>query len=121
VVTLKTFFEEAREGRLIGIRCLRCGKLTVPPKECCDSCHERDWAPVPLSGDGVITSFTIRPEAPHSHVSYAVALVRLNERVSLFGRLVDFPLESVMVGAEVRFRPIISGDQTLIAFGPRAS
>ncbi len=27
MVTLKTFFEEAREGRLIGIRCLRCGEI----------------------------------------------------------------------------------------------
>lgn len=123
MVTLKTFFEEAREGRLTGIRCLRCGALTIPPKEWCDSCHEDDWEPVLLSGDGIITSFTIRQVAPSAgpRGSYAVALVKLNERVSVFGRLVDFPLESVAAGLEVSFRPIVSEGQTLIAFSPRAS
>jgi len=121
VITLKTFFEEARAGRLTGIRCLRCGELAVPPKEFCSSCQERAWELVPLSGAGTVTSFRVipalgsTPEAP-----YAVVVVRLDEGPSVPGRTVDLPLESLAAGLPVRFRPLVAGDQTVIGFGPSA-
>lgn len=124
VVTLKTFFDEAREGRLTGLRCQSCGELTIPPKEFCASCREHSWEVVRLSGDGVISSFTIIRVPPKTAVHqppYAVAVVRLKEGVSLLGRMVDVPLESLAVGREVSFRPLVSGEQTLIAFAPRTS
>lgn len=122
VLTLKHFFEEARAGRLTGIRCGRCGELAIPPKEFCPICQERDWTSVPLAGGGSITSFTIirvpprgrGPEAP-----YAVAVVRLDEGVSLLGRIVDIPLETLRADLPVRFRPLVAGEQTSIGFGPR--
>ena len=77
---------------------------------------------VQLSGDGVIASFTVIRVPPKTNVHeppYAVAVVQLKEGVSLLGRMVDVPLGSLAVGSEVSFRPLISGEQTLIAFGPR--
>lgn len=121
VITLKAFFEEARAGRLTGIRCGRCGELAIPPKEFCPACQERAWDPVPLDGRGTIASFTVirvpprgrAPEAP-----YAVAVVRLDEGVALLGRIVDIPLDSLKVGLPVRFRPLVHDDQTVVGFGP---
>jgi uncharacterized protein len=121
VVTLKHFFEEARAGRLTAIRCRRCGDLAMPPKEFCPACQERDWAPIPLAGGGTITSFTIIRVAPRGRadeVPYAVAVVRLEEGVSLLGRIVDISLESLRVGLPVRFRPFVTGEQAAIGFGP---
>lgn len=123
VITLKAFFEEARVGRLTGIRCGRCGELAIPPKEFCSACHERAWEPVPLAGHGTIASFTViripprgrAPEAP-----YAVAVVRLDEGVSLLGRTVDIPLDALKVGLPVRFRPLVHDNQTVVGFGPAA-
>ena len=123
MVTLKTFFAEAREGRLNGLRCQHCGELTIPPKEFCTACHEHSWDVVQLSGDGTIASFTVVRVAhkTNTHESpYAVAVVQLKEGVSVLGRMVDLPLESLAGGSEVSFRPLLSGEQTLIAFGPRA-
>jgi uncharacterized OB-fold protein len=121
VVTLKSFFEEARAGRLTGIRCAECGALAVPPKELCPSCQHRRWEAVPLSGAGTITSFTViripprgrAPEAP-----YAVAVVKLDEGVSVLGRLVGIPLDALKTGLPVKFRPLVSENQTIIGFGP---
>lgn len=121
VITLKAFFEEARAGRLTGIRCGRCGELAIPPKEFCPACQERAWDPVPLDGRGTIASFTVirvpprgrAPEAP-----YAVAVVRLDEGVALLGRIVDIPLEKLAVGLPVRFRPLVKDEQTSVGFGP---
>jgi hypothetical protein len=47
---------------------------------------------------------------------------QLHELVKkLLGRMVDTPLESLAVGNEVTFRPLVSGGQTLIGFAPRSS
>jgi uncharacterized OB-fold protein len=121
VIHLKGFFEEARAGRLTGIRCGRCGALAIPPKEFCEQCRERDWQPVPLVGTGSIVSYTVIRVAPRGRggeVPYAVAVVRLDEGVNLLGRMIDIPFESLKAGLPVRFRPIQVDQQTLIGFGP---
>jgi len=121
VINLKGFFEEARAGRLTGIRCGRCGALAIPPKEFCEGCQQRDWQPVPLGGGGTIVSFTVIRVAPRgrtSEVPYALAVVKLEEGVSLLGRVVDIPFESLKAGLPVRFRPLESAGQTLVGFGP---
>ncbi|HEY7253094.1 MAG TPA: OB-fold domain-containing protein [Methylomirabilota bacterium] len=121
VINLKGFFEEARAGRLTGIRCGRCGALAIPPKEFCEQCQQRDWTLVPLAGTGAIVSHTVIRVAPRgraAEVPYAVAVVRLDEGVSLLGRVVDIPFETLTGGLPVRFRPLELEDQTLIGFGP---
>ena len=121
VVNLKDFFAEVRAGRLTAIRCTQCQELAIPPKEFCASCGKRAWESVPLAGHGTISSFTVIRVAPRGHVGqtpYAVAVVRLAEGVSLLGRVTDLPLESLRVGLPVRFRPIATGEQTLVGFGP---
>ena len=121
VINLKGFFEEARAGRLTGIRCGKCGELAIPPKEYCPACAARDWAQVPLAGGGTITSFTVIRVAPRgrgAEAPYAVAVVRLDEGASLLGRIVDIPFDSLRADLPVRFRPLVTGEQTAIGFGP---
>ena len=121
VVTLKNFFEKAREGTLTAIRCGKCGELSIPPKEFCAACQQRAWEAVPLAGDGKIASYTVIRVAPTAHaaeVPYAIAVVKLREGVSLIGRVVDIPLDSLSVGLPVRFRPIVHENQTSVGFGP---
>lgn len=121
VITLKGFFDRAREGMLTGLRCRGCGGLTLPPREFCPQCGQRGWEPVPLSGEGTIASYTVIRVAPARHAAeapYAVAVVRLREGVSLLGRVVDIPLERLSIGLPVRFRPLVRGPETALAFGP---
>ena len=121
VINLKSFFEEARAGRLTGIRCGRCGALAIPPKEFCENCQQREWQPVPLSGTGTIVSYTVIRVAPRGRggeVPYAIVVVKLDEGVSLLGRVVDIPFESLKSGLPVRFRPIQLDQQSIIGFGP---
>jgi uncharacterized OB-fold protein len=121
VINLKGFFEEARAGRLTGIRCGRCGELAIPPKEYCTACQQRDWQPVLLAGTGTVVSFTVIRVAPRGRggeVPYAIAVVKLAEGVSLLGRVVDIPFEALRAGLPVRFRPLQIEGQTLVGFGP---
>ena len=120
-ITQHAFFEQARDGRLIGIKCGGCGALAIPPRELCPDCGRREWSPVPLSGDGEIASFTVIRIAPRGHAGdapYAIAAVRLTEGVSLLGRVVDIPFDDLAVGRKVRFRPLRILDRIAIAFGP---
>jgi hypothetical protein len=121
VVTLKHFFERAREGTLTALRCGKCGELAVPPKEFCPACQQRAWEPVTLAGDGTIASYTVIRVAPARHVGevpYAIAVVKLREGLSLMGRVVDIPLDALTIGLPVRFRPLVTDTQTSVGFGP---
>ena len=121
VITLRHFFEKAREGQLTAVRCGGCGELAMPPKEFCPSCARRAWEPVALSGRGTIASYTVIRVAPRAHaadVPYAIAAVQLTEGVSILGRVVGIPIEQVAVGLPVRFRPLVSNGQTAVGFGP---
>jgi uncharacterized OB-fold protein len=121
VVTLKGFFEEARAGRLSAIRCGGCGELAIPPKELCPRCHQRQWELVPLRGTGTVASFTvirIPPRGRLAEAPYAVAVVKLDEGVSLLGRVVDVPIDALKAGLPVRFRPVLFENQVVIGFGP---
>jgi uncharacterized OB-fold protein len=121
VITLKSFFEEARAGRLTAIRCVECGTLAVPPKEFCPTCQRRRWEPVPLAGTGRVTSFTvirIPPRGRAGEAPYAVAVVQLDEGLSMLGRVVNIPLDTIKMGLPVKFCPLVSEDRTAIGFGP---
>ena len=121
VVTSKQFFERAREGTLTALRCGKCGELAIPPKEFCPACQQRAWQPVTLAGDGTIASYTVIRVAPRNHVSevpYAIAVVKLREGVSLMGRIVDIPFDTLAIGLPVRFRPLVTETQTSVGFGP---
>jgi uncharacterized OB-fold protein len=121
VITLQHFFEQARAGRLTGVRCGRCGALAIPPKEFCPACQQRAWQSVPLSGEGTLASYTVIRVAPTHRVAevpYAVAVVKLREGVSLIGRVVDIPLAALRVGLPVRFRPLVANNETSVGFGP---
>ena len=120
VVTLQRFFAEVRAGRLTGIRCRECGELAIPPKELCATCGKHAWDTVPLKGDGTVASYTVIRVAPrgHTRTPYAVAVVQLSEGVSLLGRVVEVPLDSLRAGLPVRFRPVVVGEQTMVGFGP---
>jgi uncharacterized OB-fold protein len=121
VITLQSFFEEARAGRLTALRCAECGALAVPPKEFCPACQRRRWEPVPLSGAGKVVSFTvirIPPRGRAAEAPYSVAVVKLAEGLSMLGRIVEIPLDAIKIGLPVKFRPLVSEGQTVIGFGP---
>ncbi len=99
------FWEGVRAGRLVIQRCLECGLLRHYPQPMCPACRQLgfDWAPV--SGRGVIHSYTVAHRAFHAawqeHVPYAIATIELDEGVRMVCDLIETPLERVVIGARV--------------------
>lgn len=80
--TIESFYKYVAEGKLMGVKCKKCGKVMVPPKSLCDACMARDIEWVQLKGDGEVVSFTIihvPPTQLASAAPYAVAIVKLDE------------------------------------------
>lgn len=111
------FWDGCRRGELLIQRCGACGKWLWQPRPICSSCQTPDPAWTPVSGDGVVASWTVMrpPTLPAfaSMVPFVVLLVTLAEGVRLLGYLVDETgrvcqtdgsAEGVAIGRRVRLR-----------------
>ena len=82
--------------QILGVKCNRCDKVFVPPRQTCERCFENlseNW--VELSGEGTVTNFTVvrysdghLPRKP----PYILALIKLGGA--------DTPLPHILEGVE---------------------
>jgi uncharacterized OB-fold protein len=105
----QTFFEAAREGRLLLKRCLTCGELHYYPRAVCPFCASERTEWVPAQGRGTIYSFSVMRRVARP---YALAYVTLDEGVTMLTNLVDCDLDRLRIGDAVRlvFKPADGGE-----------
>ena len=62
------FFRELRENkRLMGAKCVKCGRVYCPPRGDCHDCYEpTEW--VELSGKGDVVSYTVQHYSTSSFI-----------------------------------------------------
>jgi uncharacterized OB-fold protein len=106
LTTLNTsFWTTGREGHLSILRCRDCGAWLHPPAPICPDCLGRNLAPRPVSGSGVIESFTINHQAwsPGDVVPYTIAIVSLVDvpDVRLTTNIVGADADTVRIGTRV--------------------
>ena len=80
--TIESFYKFIAEGKLMGVKCKKCGNVMVPPRPLCDKCMSRNLEWIQLKGEGELVSFTIIHVPPIQFASmapYAVAIVKLDE------------------------------------------
>jgi hypothetical protein len=106
------FWEGCRNGQLLLQRCTACAAWRYPPTPVCPRCAATEAAWTPTSRKGRIHSFVIYHRAFHpayaAEVPYAVALVELDEGVRMLLRVVDCPLDALIIdtAGEIRFLPL---------------
>ena len=105
------FLTELRDNkRLMGIRCPKCGKVSVPPRNVCGDCFVAQDELVPLSGEGEVTTFTVLnfgfvdPETGRQKpVPYTWAFIKLDGADNSFIHYVEeTDLEKLRIGMRVR-------------------
>jgi uncharacterized OB-fold protein len=119
-----TFWDAAKERKLLLQQCADCGERQFLPQSCCRGCLSEnvDW--IETSGMGKIYTFTIVHRPPSAvfreDAPYAVALVELDEGVRMMSNIVGIEPDAVRVDMRVevvfdditpsitlpRFRPI---------------
>jgi uncharacterized OB-fold protein len=79
----RPFFEGAAAGRLMLMRCTRCGAYRYPSRERCDECWSTDSEWVEASGRARLHSWVVFHQVYHpgfaDRVPYNVAVVELEE------------------------------------------
>jgi len=87
-------------------QCQSCQRYVHPPVPMCPSCHSRDVAPVPVSGEATVASYTVNhmPWVPDLPVPYVFAVVELNEQsgLRLSTEIVNIDPEAVSIGMPVQ-------------------
>ena len=61
-----SFYAFLQEGRLMGVRCNDCGRLSAEPRPMCPACHRQDMSWHQFKGTGTLGAFTcisVVPEA----------------------------------------------------------
>jgi uncharacterized OB-fold protein len=100
------FWRSGRDGVLRFQRCHDCQWWIHPPKPRCPKCMSATTEFEPVSGEGVVWSFTINHQrwSPDLKVPYAIAIVELPEQAGmrLTTRLVEIDLDEVRIGLPVR-------------------
>ena len=113
----KPFWDAVDGQRLVIQRCQGCKRYHHPPVELCPDCLSEDLAFEPVSGRGVVYTYTITHDARQPAFAeiqpYAVAVVELEEQPGLF-MLSNIPgarTDEVKAGmlVEVEFEEIVPG------------
>ena len=79
--TISRFLQGLKEGKILGRRCPRCGRIYVPPRDYCEYCHVAltDWVEVPDTGTvetAVVSYISTRRERLEKPI--VVGVVRLD-------------------------------------------
>ena len=122
----KDYNEALKQNKLLGLKCLSCGALTVPPKMVCRQCTSPDMEVVELKGSGKIRTFTtvyVASEGREDEIPYNIVLVELDEGPWIMGNLGDFdPTQATMqlIGKKVKMgHKVFPGDKYSAGDGAR--
>ena len=109
------FVKHLEEGRIMGTRCKKCGRLYFPPRADCADCLSSDIEWIPLSGRGRLITYTTAYFAPAGfEAPYTLALAELEEGVRVFTRMSkDIERDEIRIGMKVKLVPIRLDDERI--------
>jgi uncharacterized OB-fold protein len=117
------FWDSLRQHDIRVQRCTDCGTYRYHPKEKCARCPSRraEWAPI--SGKGVIYTYTVVRRAPTgayaSDVPYTIVHATMAEGFRMIGPLSGLAPEDVRIGLPVELDyQDVTADWTLLCFKP---
>lgn len=60
-VVLKTWYDSLRDGKILGLKCSRCGEVEFPPVPVCNHCSCTDLEWVEMRGEATANTLSIVP------------------------------------------------------------
>jgi uncharacterized OB-fold protein len=99
--TIEQFYKFLGQQKLMAGKCLKCGKIHLPPRPLCDNCFSQDFVWVSISGKGNLLTYTvihIAPEQFQTLVPYAVGIVELDNGLKIPGMIQKINQEQLKIG-----------------------
>jgi len=103
--TIEQFYRYVGQKKLMGGKCLNCGKIHLPPRPLCDKCLSTRFEWVELPQTGTLLTYTIIHVAPtqfQDMTPYAVGIIQLENGVRVPGIIRNTPLDSLKVGMKLK-------------------
>ena len=107
VLTYANYEDGLKDGKLLGLRCGSCTKITCNPMPVCQWCGSRKLERTELSGEGVLETFTVirvASEGFEEDAPFIPCLVRTREGPCVIGRL-EYDTEQAtqdLIGKQVK-------------------
>jgi uncharacterized OB-fold protein len=102
--TIEQFYRHISQGKLLGGKCTKCGKVHLPPRPLCDDCYSKDfeWSEVPTRGRLVTyTVIHIAPAQFQSMAPYVMGIVQLADGSKILGIIRGVAPEHIKIGMEL--------------------
>jgi uncharacterized OB-fold protein len=99
--TMEQFYKHVSQGKLMGGKCKKCGKVHLPPRPLCDNCFSKDFEWVQLPTKGKLLTYTVIHVAPsqfQAMAPYAVGIIQLENGLKIPGMIKDAKMEQIKVG-----------------------
>lgn len=120
------FWESLRQRTLRVQKCASCRAFRHVPKELCARCHSSAFSWEPVSGRGVVYTYTIVHRAPtpayQAGAPYAIVHAEMAEGFRMVGRMTGIEPEAVEIGAPVHVvYTDLTPQWTIVEFEPAPS
>jgi uncharacterized OB-fold protein len=102
--TIEQFYKVLSSDKLMAGKCVKCGKIHLPPRPLCSECFSKEFTWVPISGKGKLLTYTIIYVAPTQFqelTPYAVGIVELAEGLKIPGMIQGITQEQLRMGMEL--------------------
>lgn len=102
--TIEQFYKFLAQGKLMAGKCLKCGKMHLPPRPLCDNCYSQDFQWINVSGKGKLLTYTVISVAPpqfQNLTPYAVGIVQLENSLKIPGMIQCLTQEQLKIGMEL--------------------
>ena len=102
--TIEQFYKYTSQGKLMGGKCKKCGKIHLPPRPLCDKCFSKEFEWTEIPPEGKLLTYTIIHVAPQQFQSmapYAVGIIQLENGLKIPGMIKEVAQEQIKIGMEL--------------------
>ena len=102
--SIEQFYKFLKQRKLMAGKCMKCGKVHLPPRPLCDNCLSQEFEWVSISGKGKLLTYTvinIAPERFQVLIPYTVGIVELESGLKIPGMINGVSKEHLKIGIEL--------------------
>ncbi|MBE3116099.1 Zn-ribbon domain-containing OB-fold protein [Candidatus Bathyarchaeota archaeon] len=99
--TIEQFYKFLQQSKLMAGKCLKCGKIHLPPRPLCDNCYSTEFQWVEISGKGKLLTYSVINVAPpqfQSLTPYTVGIIELEGGLKIPGMIQNLKQEQLKIG-----------------------
>jgi hypothetical protein len=102
--TIEQFYKFLQQGKLMAGKCVKCGKIHLPPRPLCSNCYSKEFTWVQISGKGKLLTYTVINVAPQQFEAltpYAVGIVEMAGGLKIPGMIQDIKQGQLKIAMEL--------------------